>query len=287
MNRKVTLQLRSDAGLTPLKIAAIYATVAGAWMLFSDYFLGALGFEAATSNMLRHSKNLLYLVFTAWLLYELIHRNMVAIRRSEEALRKIEARNQALLNAIPDLMLRIGKDGTYLDFRGAKGATRTFPVMGFLGKKVRDVLPPELAQQTMDHIERSLFSKEMQVFEYQLELDDEVHHQEARIVPSWEDEVLTIVRDITERKQAESEKEKLITELQEALTQVKTLSGLLPICASCKSIRDDKGYWQRIEAYLHEHSEAEFSHGICPDCARKLYPDFFRDDKESSAPTPG
>ncbi len=62
-------------------------------------------------------------------------------------------------------------------------------------------------------------------------------------------------------------------EIKEALYQVKTLSGLLPICASCKNIRDDNGYWNQIESYLKSHSEAEFSHSICPDCAEKLYPD--------------
>lgn len=79
--------------------------------------------------------------------------------------------------------------------------------------------------------------------------------------------------EIEERRRTEQEKEGLIPELQEALTRVKTLSGLLPICAACKKIRDDRGYWNQIEEYLHEHSEARFSHGICPDCARKLYPD--------------
>jgi AmiR/NasT family two-component response regulator len=64
-------------------------------------------------------------------------------------------------------------------------------------------------------------------------------------------------------------------ELQAALTKVKTLSGLLPICASCKKIRNDQGYWQQVELYFREHSELEFSHGLCPDCVRILYPDFF------------
>ena len=76
------------------------------------------------------------------------------------------------------------------------------------------------------------------------------------------------------RKQAEEEREKLILKLQKALSEVKTLSGFLPICASCKKIRDDKGYWNQIESYIKDHSEAQFSHGICPDCAQKLYPDF-------------
>ncbi|NJD55244.1 MAG: hypothetical protein FIA94_02425 [Nitrospirae bacterium] len=67
-------------------------------------------------------------------------------------------------------------------------------------------------------------------------------------------------------------------ELRQALSEVKTLSGFLPICASCKKIRDDKGYWNQIEAYIGERSDAEFSHGICPECAKRLYPDF--DEKE-------
>jgi len=70
------------------------------------------------------------------------------------------------------------------------------------------------------------------------------------------------------------EREKVIDELQDALTEVKTLSGLLPICASCKKIRDDTGYWNQIEEYFIDHSEFQFSHGLCPDCVTKIYPDY-------------
>lgn len=86
-----------------------------------------------------------------------------------------------------------------------------------------------------------------------------------------------LTREITERKRAEAEKQKLIGELQGALAEVKKLSGLLPICASCKRVRDDRGYWQQIEAYVRDHSEADFSHGICPECARTLYPELYED----------
>ncbi len=79
---------------------------------------------------------------------------------------------------------------------------------------------------------------------------------------------------------AEEAKGKLVTELQDALAQVKQLSGLLPICASCKNIRDDKGYWTQIEAYIGDHSEAEFSHSICPECAKKLYPEFYDNERK-------
>ena len=82
------------------------------------------------------------------------------------------------------------------------------------------------------------------------------------------------------RKQSEEERERLIAELKKALSDVKALSGLLPICASCKRIRDDKGYWNQIESYIKDHSEAEFSHGICPDCVEKLYPEFHKKKHE-------
>ena len=85
-----------------------------------------------------------------------------------------------------------------------------------------------------------------------------------------------MARDVTERKQAEEERDKLILELRDALSKIKTLSGMLPICASCKKIRDDKGYWTQIESYIKHHSEAEFSHSICPECAKKLYPEFYK-----------
>jgi phosphoserine phosphatase RsbU/P len=65
-----------------------------------------------------------------------------------------------------------------------------------------------------------------------------------------------------------------IAELYQALEQIKTLRGILPICASCKNIRNDAGYWQQVEVYIREHSDAEFSHGLCPDCLKSLYPDF-------------
>jgi PAS domain S-box-containing protein len=80
------------------------------------------------------------------------------------------------------------------------------------------------------------------------------------------------VRDISRRKAMEQERDRLIEELRHALAQVKALSGLLPICASCKKIRDDQGYWQHLECYIQEHSQAEFTHGICPECMERLYP---------------
>ncbi len=75
--------------------------------------------------------------------------------------------------------------------------------------------------------------------------------------------------------------------LEEALANIKTLSGLLPICAGCKKIRDDKGYWNQIESYIRDHSQAKFSHSICPECAERLYPEYYKTIKENNPVAPG
>ena len=81
--------------------------------------------------------------------------------------------------------------------------------------------------------------------------------------------ISVLFRDISERRNAEVERERLIRELQAALAHVRTLRGLIPICAWCKKIRNDHGYWEQLELYLKNRSEADFTHGMCPDCARK------------------
>lgn len=81
--------------------------------------------------------------------------------------------------------------------------------------------------------------------------------------------------EIIERKKAENEKEKLISDLKKALSEVKTLRGILPICSFCKKVRDDEGYWNQVEVYVKQHSEVDFSHGICPECIKIHYPKEF------------
>jgi hypothetical protein len=87
-----------------------------------------------------------------------------------------------------------------------------------------------------------------------------------------------LILEVREREKAEREKEILIRELQDTLAQVKTLKGLVPICSHCHRIRDDQGFWNKLEMYLSEHSGAEFSHGICPSCAKAHYPEFYSDE---------
>jgi PAS domain S-box-containing protein len=96
---------------------------------------------------------------------------------------------------------------------------------------------------------------------------------------------IVVLRDITERKKAEQEREELIRELTAALAEVRTLTGLLPICSSCKKIRDDQGYWNQIEEYFHKRSDVQFTHGLCPECMAQLYPDIIAERDKSDKPT--
>ena len=100
----------------------------------------------------------------------------------------------------------------------------------------------------------------------------------ATMVPWYgESAILVTLRDASERVKAETEREQLIRDLQAAMDKIKTLRGLLPICAHCKKVRDDEGYWRQVEVYVSQHSDVQFSHGICPDCIKKYYSDL---DKE-------
>ena len=83
-----------------------------------------------------------------------------------------------------------------------------------------------------------------------------------------------LLSSITELKRLENKNKRLIQELQAEIEKVKALGGLLPICAGCKKIRDDEGYWHQVEVYIRDHSEAEFSHGLCPECEKTLYPEY-------------
>jgi DNA-binding NtrC family response regulator len=107
-------------------------------------------------------------------------------------------------------------------------------------------------------------------------------HRLGKLVPAVQ-RALREAEERRKRQQAEAERERLIEELTAALAKVKTLTGLLPICSSCKNIRDDNGYWNRLEVYLQQHSEAKLTHGICPDCAHRLYPEIFPEGRNTVA----
>lgn len=146
-----------------------------------------------------------------------------------------------------------------------------------LGKSLLDYLKDDaeraLAKATLDRaFEGEHFILEDQWGQTSTWL--EVSHNPIRDEKGAVIGVAIFAQDVTERKLANEELASKIEELQHAAEHIKTLRGIVPICAKCKKIRDDKGYWNMVEVYIRDHSEAEFSHSICPDCMRELYPDY-------------
>jgi len=132
-----------------------------------------------------------------------IYTDITQHKLAEQALQQSEARNRAILQAIPDLMFRLSGDGIYLDFQTTNEAELVAPPDSLIGHSVGEVLPPDLAQQSMHYIEQTLVQGSIQIFDYQLPIQGELQDYEARIVPSGDNEVLIMVRNITDRKRAE------------------------------------------------------------------------------------
>lgn len=196
---------------------------------------------------------------------------------------------QQLINAIPTPIFY--KDRNYI-YTGCNKSFEEFlgrPATEIVGKTVADLAPEHLAEVYHLKDKELMGNPGVQVYESKVingaaeERNVIFHKATYNAAAGNVDGMIGIILDITELRQAEAEREKLIVKLQEALDKVKVLSGFLPICGSCKKIRNDSGYWQQIEGYIREHSQAVFSHSICPDCAKKLYADYEAEAQERPA----
>jgi PAS domain S-box-containing protein len=238
-------------------------------------------------------------VLTGWLIYLLQAASLASkeLRRTNELLQADIAERhraeQALLEREAGLKLaqRVGNVGSWeldLATQQLNWSDQTYRIFGLAPGNFTptregfyQLVHPEDRQTLRDHIHSLIHEGNTFDHEFRIILPDGreriLHEQAAPVVMphSGAVKVVGVVRDITETRLAQQEREKLIVELQEALENVKTLSGLLPICANCKKIRDDKGYWNQIEIYLQKHSDAQFTHGLCPECVRKLYPELY------------
>lgn len=208
---------------------------------------------------------------------EILKKEIEERREAEEALRESEEKYRNLVELSPDAILII-QDGRYKYINPAY--TNLF---GYTSQDVQDGLQPFDLVQDPD---KDIIRKRMdfildgeKIYPEKLYLDIiskkgkiiNCEISEAAIQYSGGSAILLVIRDITERKKSEEERESLIDELKKALDNIKTLKGLLPICSNCKKIRDDQGYWNQIEGYIERHSEALFSHGLCPECMDKIY----------------
>lgn len=208
-------------------------------------------------------------------------RDITGRRQAEEALKASEKRYYELFENMLDGMAHcrmvFDDAGRPVDFvynlvNSAFG--RLTGLKDVVGRRVTEVIPliREQSPEVLEIYGRVAVTGRPEHFEFlftplNIWLSISVYSPEP-------ESFVAVFENITERKQVEMERERLIGELQQALSEVKTLSGLLPICTSCKKIRNDEGYWERIEKYISDRSGALFSHGLCPECVRKLYPDY-------------
>jgi len=215
----------------------------------------------------------------------IVFRDVTERKRAEE----VRARLAAIVEGSEDAVIGKLPDGTIRSWNAAAERLYGYSEEEAVGKSICMLFPPgreaEMRSllekvtrgEQVRHLETMRVRKDGQVVEVSLSISP-IRDQAERVVG-----VSTIARDISERKRTEAERERLLGELQAALAQVKALRGLLPICANCKMIRDDKGRWNQIEIYIRDHSEATFTHGLCPECSRRLYPQLFAELKSEKA----
>ena len=199
------------------------------------------------------------------------------MEKEKEALKTSEEKYRALFESSKDPVYITTIEGAVMDANPAFFSLFGYTIYDLDQLKIEDLyVNPENRAEFIKELHKSGFVKDhlekLQTRDGS-ELDCLIT---ATVRRSVDGDILRYqgtIRDISEVRRRELEKEQLISELQDALAEVKKLSGLLPICMHCKKIRDDQGYWNQIESYIHEHSDAEFSHSICKDCAEKYYPD--------------
>lgn len=221
-------------------------------------------------------------------------RNITTRKAAEEALINSERRLKDIISFLPDPTFVINREGEVIQWNAAIEKLTDIKFSEIAGKGNFEYALPfygerrplliDLALKPDRKLEKKYSYKRGEDGElgiadsFHPQLNKKSNYLAASASPLYDSKgnisgAIETIRNVTERKLAEQENEKLIAELKNALEKVKTLSGMLPICASCKKIRDDKGYWNQIESYIEKHSQAEFSHGICPVCSEKLYGD--------------
>ena len=205
-----------------------------------------------------------------------------AVRRKhvEEELRKSEARYTDLYDNSPDMYVSVDAETTLiLQCNQTLADKLGYSKEEIVGCSIFDIYHADCMDRVKKTFRVFVETGEVHDTELQLKRKDGSKIDVSLNVTSVRDKNGKTLysrsswRDITQRKRGERALLREKDRLQEAIKKIKTLSGLLPICATCKKIRDDKGYWSQIESYIRQHSEAEFSHSICPDCAEKHYPD--------------
>ena len=208
--------------------------------------------------------------------YLAVVRDISKRREAQKALKDSEQLYHALFEKNSSMILLVDPEsGRIVNANPAACSFYGYSRKQFTKMQIHDI--NNLSAEQVSRAIESVKSGERNYFQFQHRLaDGEIRDIEVFSGPikiGGNLLICSIIHDISIRRRVEKEKEVLIEELQRALKEIKTLRGILPICAHCKKIRDDTGYWNQIESYINQHSDVRFSHGICPECIEKLYPD--------------
>ena len=201
------------------------------------------------------------------------------LRRERQRMQAKNFHLAAIVDSSEDAIISITLDGNVLSWNKGAEHLHGYPAPEVLGRSISIVVPPVCYAELPDIFQRVGRGEFIERFEtVRVSKDGTLLDVSLTISPvrNDADQVVgasIIARDITAKKREEAERQQMIEELNEALTHVKTLTGLLPICAGCKKIRDKQGEWEHIENYVKARSNAEFTHSICPDCVERLYPE--------------
>jgi PAS domain S-box-containing protein len=202
----------------------------------------------------------------------------------ENSLQSADEKYRDLFENANDAIFILDKDQNYIDVNQRAVELFGYSKEEFSRLNVMDIIPPSQIPESSKEFKKLRNNGKYEKFVGKVKikngrlLDIEVNSSiiiiNGNVVGSRD-----IVRDISDRKKVEKEREAIIADLQKALNEIKTLQGIIPICMHCKEIKDDTGSWNQLEKYISEHSEAQFSHGICEKCLEKYYPEIAEQEK--------
>ena len=258
-----------------------------------DTFIGAFEIYYNISERQERLDNLLFrssvvLIILATSLFGVIltvlfkaAKNIIEREKAELTLLKNEEKYRLLVNNIPSVVYRGYKDWSVEFIDRKLELLAGYDVDEFNAQEMKwsDIIVEEDIKVARKSFIQALKTDKSYVREYRIKSKDggiRWIQDRGQVVCDEKGEIEYISGvffDITEHKRTEEEREKLVKELQESLKEIKTLRGILPLCSFCKKIRDDKGYWEQVDVYIHKHLQADISHSICPDCAKEHYPD--------------
>lgn len=244
-------------------LATALATVAGVWLFIEPFTQPSIYDRRDITQIC------LFLITGIGISLFAAKLRQSRILAETEAARAREGREElkALLESIPEGFQAIGKDFRFSYINGAALRLMGQAPSELLGREAWSEFPASMGPRVVEHLRGVMAERKPASLET---LDQDSGQWFLIAAYPFREGISVLFRDISQRKRHEAERESLIADLQEALAKVRTLQGLIPICASCKKIRDDQGYWRQLESYFREHSGAEFSHGLCPECAEQV-----------------